>query len=538
MSSYCATARTLRLLAAAAAVIALCSAQSDIGSVVNRAAEQARRTFDAPGIAVAVVKDGKVVWAQGYGVRRIGHPEPVTARSLFRIASNTKAFTAAALAMLVDEGKIHWDDRVIDRLPAFRMYDPYVTRELTVRDLLVHRSGLGLGAGDLMFFPPTDLSREEIVFRLRFLKPAASFRARYAYDNLLYLVAGQLIPAVTGQSWDDFVTRRILAPLGMSASGVSTHTLETASDVAIPHALADGKQVALEQENVDNNAPAGSIVSSVEDLAKWLVLQLNRGALWNQAGRVRLFSEAQSREMWSPQTVLPIAGLPAGSPAALAAIQPNFDAYGLGWHLCDLYGKKMVTHNGALAGYVSRVTLIPELQLGVVVLTNQEAEGAYQAVTYAILDRYFGRPETDWVTVFRDLEKQEQSAAAAAVKTAAGKRNTASRPSLPLAAYAGRYRDDWYGDVVIEEQAGKLVIRFTHTPALTGVLEHWQYDTFVARWNNRTLSADAFVTFSLKPDGAVDEVKMLPLSPLTDFSFDFQDLSLHPIRLGAADEHR
>jgi CubicO group peptidase (beta-lactamase class C family) len=524
MIDCCATGRTLRLLAGVSALAALCSAQPNLGPVVERA----RREFDVPGIAVAIVKDGKVVLARGYGVRRIGQPAPVTARSLFRIASNTKAFTAAALAILVDEGKIHWDDRVIDHLPAFQMYDPYVTREIAVRDLLVHRSGLGLGAGDLMFFPSTDLSRDEIVHRLRFFKPATSFRSRYAYDNLLYLVAGQLIPAVTGQSWDDFVTRRIFAPLGMSSSGVSTRTLETASDVAIPHSRVEGKLVALDRENVDNNAPAGSIVSCVEDMARWLILQLNHGTSWGPSGRVALFSEAQSREMWSPQTVLPMAALPSGSPAALAAIQPNFDTYGLGWHVRDLYGKKMVTHNGGLSGYVSRVTLIPELQLGIVVLTNQEATGAFEAVTYTILDHYFGRAETDWVAVFRDLEKKEQAEAAGTAGTAAAGRNPDSRPSLPLAAYAGRYRDAWYGDILIEERAGKLVIRFSHTPALAGTLEHWQYDTFVARWNNRTLAADAFVTFSLKPDGAIGEVRMLPVSPLTDFSFDFQDLLLRP----------
>jgi CubicO group peptidase (beta-lactamase class C family) len=529
MNGYCMTDRVFGLLAGLAAAAALAPAQPNLGDVVERA----RREFDVPGIAVAVVKDGKVVVAQGYGVRRTGQAEPVTARSLFRIASNTKAFTAAALAMLVDEGKIGWDDRVIDRLPGFQMYDPYVTREITIRDLLVHRSGLGLGAGDLMFFPPSDLSRQEIIYRLRFLKPTTSFRSRYAYDNLLYLVAGELIPAATGRSWDDFVRERIFVPLGMTASGTDTRTLETAPDVAIPHALVDGKLVPLEHENVDNNAPAGSIVSSVEDLAKWVTLQLNRGTWWGQTGRVQLFSEAQSREMWSPQTVLPLPDLPSGSPAALEAIQPNFNAYGLGWRLRDYRGKKMVTHGGELSGYVSRVTMIPELRLGIVVLTNQEATGAFEAVTYRILDYYFGRAETDWVTIFHDLAKNQQSAGEGAVQAAAARRNLESHPSLPLATYAGRYRDAWYGDVLIEVRAGGLTISFTHSAALTGTLEHWQYDTFVARWNDRSLAADAYVTFSLGPDGAIDKVKMRPVSPLTDFSFDFQDLVLRRVASNA-----
>ena len=250
MTSCCGKSSLLALLAAAAAL-----AQEPVDRVVERA----RAEFDVPGIAVAIVKDGKVVLAKGYGVRRVGSPEPVTAHSLFRIASNTKAFTTAALAILVDEGKIHWGDRVVDLMPSFQMYDPYVTREMTVTDLLVHRSGLGLGEGDLMFFPPTDLTREEIIRRLRFLKPATSFRSSYAYDNLLYLVAGQLIPAVTGTSWDDFVRQRIFAPLHMTNTFTRAEALESSRDVAIPHSRNGGKLEALPHENVDNNAPAGSI---------------------------------------------------------------------------------------------------------------------------------------------------------------------------------------------------------------------------------------------------------------------------------------
>jgi CubicO group peptidase (beta-lactamase class C family) len=481
---------------------------------IDRTVERARREFEVPGIAVAVVKDGRVVVAKGYGVRKLGETAPVTAESLFRIASNTKAFTTAALAMLVDEGKIRWDDRVIDQMPEFQMYDPYVTHEMTIRDLLVHRSGLGLGAGDLMFWPATDFTRDQIIRRIRFLKPASSFRSRYAYDNLLYLVAGQMIPRITGESWEEFVHERIFAPLGMSHTNASTPELAAAADVAIPHALADGKLVALAQTNHDNNAPAGSINSCAADLAKWMIAQLGRGAY--SGGR--LFSEAQSKEMWSPQTILPIADLPKGAPAAL---KPMFSAYGLGWMLRDWRGKKMVYHTGSLAGYVSRTTLIPELGLGVVVLTNQEAEAAHAAIAYTIVDHYLGAPEIDWVSALRDTVPREP---------APPRRNAASKPSLPLAAYAGRYRDAWYGDVMVEQSGEGLSISFTHTKQLAGGLEHWQYDTFVARWKDRTLNADAFVTFSLGPDGKIEEVKVKPVSPLTDFSFDFEDLVLEPVR--------
>jgi CubicO group peptidase (beta-lactamase class C family) len=509
MSSCCARSSFLLLASLAAAF-----AQDPVDRIVERA----RSAFDVPGIAVAVVKDGKVVLVKGYGVRRVGHPEPVTAHSLFRIASNTKAFTTAALGILVDEGKIHWDDRVVDLMPSFQMYDPYVTREMTVTDLLVHRSGLGLGEGDLMFFPPTDLTREEILRRLRFLKPATSFRSSYAYDNLLYLVAGQLIPAVTGTSWDDFVKQRIFAPLHMTNSFTKTEALESGSDVAIPHSRLGGKLEALAHENVDNNAPAGSVISCAADLAQWMILQLGRG----QAGGVRLFSEAQSRKLWTPQTILPI------TPSA-PVLEPNFYDYGLGWFLRDYRGKKMVYHTGVLAGYVSRTTLLPDLNLGIVVLTNAEEEGAHGAIAFTVVDQYLQAPATDWVATFRGLAKKEEAENERLAQAGAVRKGT-SRPSLPLSQYAGRYRDAWYGDVLIEEYGGKLGIRFTHSPSLVGELEPWQYDTFVARWKNRSLGADAYVTFSLNPDGSIEEAKMKPVSPATDFSFDFQDLLLRPVR--------
>jgi CubicO group peptidase (beta-lactamase class C family) len=504
---------------------AVCPAQDYVDQVVERA----RKEFLVPGIAVAIVKDGHLVLVKGYGVRKLGEPEPVTPHSLFRIASNTKAFTAAALAMLVDEGKLRWDDAVIQHMRDFQMYDPYVTRELTVRDLLVHRSGLGLGAGDLMFVPPSDLSRQEIIRRLRFVKPVASFRSRFAYDNLLLLVAGQLIPAVTGKSWDDFVKERIFTSLGMTSTSTSSRVFKTASDVAISHCKVDGKLEPLPPEEFDNNGPSCAIGSCVADMAKWVTVQLNHGDM----GTSRLFSEAQSREMWSPQAIIPASDPLSGSPAALGPLRPSSSAYGLGWVLTDYRGKKLVSHSGDLWAYLSRVTMVPDLKLGIVVLTNQQAGGASQAVTYTILDHYLNAPETDWVAPFLAQARKGEADAEEAVKKAAAKRNANSRPSLPSASYAGRYRDAWYGDMVIEEHSGKLTISFTHSHRLTGDLEHWQYDTFVARWRDRTLEADAYVTFSLKPDGLIDEVKMEPVSPLTDWSFDFQELLFRPVAADA-----
>lgn len=509
----------MRLLAVLA--LALASAafgQPDLDPLVERV----RRDFEVPGIAVVIVKDGKVVHAKGYGVRKLGEAAPVTPNTLFGVASNTKAMTAAALAILADEGKLAWDDPVTKHMPAFQMYDAYVTCEMAVRDLLVHRSGLGLGAGDLMFFPSSDLSREEIVKRLRFVKPATSFRSRYAYDNILYPVAGQLIPAITGKTWDDFLRERIHLPLGMTATRTGVGLLKPRDEVASPHARAEGKLQPVSMTNLDNNGPAGSVQSSIHDMTRWVMAQLNGGELDGK----RIFSQRQSREMWSPQTITPV-----GEPRhpALAAVRPMFSAYGRGWMLADYRGRKMVWHTGGLSGMVTRVTMIPDLNLGVIVLTNQESGGAFNAITYTVLDHYLGAAATDWPQVFLDTAKKQVADAEATISKQQAGRKAESRPSLPLAAYAGRYRDAWYGDVVSEQRGEELRIRFTHSPLLDGALDHWQYDTFIARWDDRSLLADAYVTFSLKPDGAIDQVKMVAVSPLTDFSFDFHDLLLKPV---------
>ena len=489
----------------------------EIDSVVARVLKD----FEVPGLAVAIVKDGKVLLSKGYGVRKLGESAPVDENTLFGIASNTKAFTSAALAMLVDEGKITWDDPVTKHLPSFQLYDPYVTREMTIRDLLTHRSGLGLGAGDLLWWPPTDYSREEIIRRFRYVKPATSFRSRYAYDNVLYMIAGQIVAAVSGKSWDDFIKERIFNPLGMTTSNTSIAALTGSRDAASPHARVEGTLKVIAPQPLENVGPAGSINSSVAEMAKWLIAQLNRGQLSD--GR-RLFSERQSREMWSAQTITPL----GDPPPHLAALKANFSAYGLGWGLTEYRGFKTVSHTGGLLGYVSRVTLVPDLNLGVVVLTNQQSGGAFQSLTYEILDHYMKAPDTDWVAAFKRSEEIGVARAAEVTKRQAATRAADSKPSLPLAKYAGRYTDAWYGEITIDMVGDKLAIRFSHTPALVGDLEHWQHNTFIARWRDRSLDADAFVNFALKPDGSIEQMKMVAVSPLTDFSFDFHDLLFTP----------
>jgi CubicO group peptidase (beta-lactamase class C family) len=489
--------------------------------------ERTMKTFNVPGVAVAIVKDGKVVHAKGYGVRKVGEAARVDERTLFGIASNTKAFTTAALAMLAEEGKLSWDDPVVSHLPEFQMHDPYVTREMRIRDLVTHRSGLGLGAGDLLVFPETTYTRDEIVRRIRHLRPVSSFRTKYDYDNLLYLVAGQIIPAVTGKSWDDFVRERILVPLGMTDTATTIAALHGGTNVAAPHSVVDGSLRAIRAQGIDNAGPAASINSSVADLAKWMIVQLDAGSLTSlkPGSEARLFSAASSREMWTPQTILPLADPPPG----FEAMRSNFAAYGLGWVLNEYHGHKVASHTGGLSGYVSKTTLIPGMKIGVVVLTNQEEGAAFQAISLRAIDAMLGRPETDWVALYAERRRKQVADAEASVGEAGAKRAASSKPSLPIEKYAGVYRDPWRDDVTIALESGKLVMRFPRTELLVGDLEHWQYDTFVARWRDRSLHADAYVTFSLKPDGTIDEMKMLPVSPLTDFSFDFQDLLFRPV---------
>lgn len=494
---------------------------------LDNVVEHARKEFNVPGIAVAVVKDGKVVVEKGYGVRRLGGPSPVTPHTLFGIASNSKAFTSAALATLVDEGKLDWDDRVVDRLPGFQMSDAYVTREMRIRDLLCHRSGLTLGAGDLMFWPASDLTSTQINYRLRFIPLGAGFRGAYAYDNILYNVAGALIQQISEKSWSEFIRERFFVPLNMRDSKTSIRDIDASTDVVAPHALDDGKLQALEHEPLDNNPAAGAIVSSADDMSRWVIALLNKGALDN--GK-RLFSERQARILWTPLTILPI----ADAPAELADVQPHLADYAMGEVLRDYRGRLLVFHTGGLQGMVSIVAMLPELNVGVVVLTNQEEVGAFQSIANTVLDHYLGAPPKDWVAAFAAVAKRRREEGEKTVRDAAGKRDPSSKPSLPLDAYAGRYRDPWYGDIIVEAKGDALAIRFTHTPRLTGKLEHWQQDTFIARWDDRSLLADAYVTFSLDPDATIERVKMKAVSPLTDFSFDFQDLVLKPVAKNAA----
>jgi len=483
--------------------------------------ERARSTFDVPGISLAIVKDNAVITARGYGVRKLGDPTAVDAGTLFAIASNSKVFTAAALGVLVEEGKIAWDAPVIRYLPWFRMSDPFVTREMTIRDLLVHRSGLGLGAGDLLWWPPSTYRRRDVAERLGFIPLATSFRSAYAYDNVLYLVAGEVIEATSGMSWEDFIRTRILARVGMKASQPRFDTTANGGNVASPHARIDERVRVVNPFASDNTNPAGGILSNATDMAAWMRVLLDRGQL---ADGTRLFSERTWREISTLVTPMPN----PDPPAELAPLKSFVSGYALGLNVREYRGRLVLTHTGGLPGFVSRVFVMPDIGLGVSVLTNQESGEAFNAIAYFVADAFLGAPPTDWVAAYNAVRGRGLANVAAAELKSTQARDITSKPSLSLARYAGTYTDAWYGDIVIEESGGRLSMRFSKTPALAGTMEHWQHDTFVVRWTDRELRADAFVTFALKPDGSIEQAKMEAVSPSTDFSFDFQDLLLRP----------
>ena len=487
---------------------------------IDSVAERARRTFDVPGIAVCVIKDGKVIHSKGYGVRSLRTGQPVDENTLFGIASNSKAFTTAALGMLVDEGKLSWDDKVRKFIPEFKLFDPYVTEEFTIRDLLCHRSGLGLGAGDLMFFPDgSDFTVQDILHNLQYLKPVTSFRSQYAYDNNLYIVAGEVVARASGMSWQDFIDKKILQPVGLSHSASTFVRLRDSSDVIDGHSRVEGKMLAIPRHRGEVDNAAGGIYSCISDLSKWVLLHLDHGKYGPDS--TRLFSEAVLRERWAPQTILPIGGP--------GPYNTHFAAYGLGFGLSDVKGYRQISHTGGLEGMVTQITMIPELHLGIIVLTNAEEGAAFSAITNQIKDSYLGITGTDRVSEYAAGRKRQLAGAKQVTDSIWSEvaKASAAAKTTDLQLYAGLYKDDWFGDVKISVRNGHLWFESKRSPQLTGEMLPYKGNSFIAKWLNRSMDADAYVIFSLDERGIATGIKMKPVSPLTDFSYDFQDLDLH-----------
>jgi CubicO group peptidase (beta-lactamase class C family) len=519
----------MRLLAAAILAVLPAVAGAAPPSGFDRRVEAVMKASDVPGATVAIVEGDKVTLARGYGRRALGSAESVDADTLFQIGSTTKAFTAAALAILVEDGKLGWDDRVIDRLPDFRMYDPWVTREITIRDLLVHRSGLGRGQGDLMFVPSTGISRADLVRRIRHLKPATSFRSGFAYDNVLYAVAGQVIETVTGKSWEDFVEARIFQPLGMKTAVTNDVDRLVAPNRAFPHGRVGELRGVGPQERFDekrvalgaNVGPAGAIASGANDLARWLATQLAAGRI--PGSGEPLFSEASSREMWQP--VVPVPAQPFPPPLTDATAQ--FQGYALGWSVRDYRGHKIIQHSGGTLGFRAIVAIIPGRNVAYAIANNSEDNEFTAGLHFELLDHYLGLPKHDWPKAFKEFFDARNAAGLEAQRKAAADRPP-SKPSLPPAGYAGAYADPWYGPIAITEAGGTLTIDFRQTPGMVAPLEHWAYDTFVARWPD-PLIEPAFVTFALDAAGKPARITMKAYSPVADFSFDYHDLEITPV---------
>lgn len=526
--------RTCRKILALWCLMAACTAtgygqrkQSQLPPGLDAYIEKVLEAFHVPGLSIAVVKDGRVVLTKGYGVRKTGSGLPVDAHTLFPIASNSKAFTATALGILAERGKLQWEDRVIDHLPWFRLSDPYVTREITIKDLLVHNSGLAPYAGDLLQFPVTTFTRGEIVEKIRHLPLANSFRSAYAYDNVLYLVAGEVIKAVSGLEWEDFIRQEILGPVGMSETLHRFSLFQEQSNAAASH-IPDSKgnisvlETFFEEGMSDKSNPAGGIVSNAADMAKWMQLQLDSGK--TGTGKA-LFQPATTALLWQGVNPMPELNVPAW----IAPARTSLNAYALGFRVYMNRGTKVVTHGGKLDGFVSCVMMFPEINLGITVLTNQESSNAYYAIIHHIAGYYLKTGPFDWMTGYRRQEDAKFARFSEMEQQALGKRDSSSRPALPLEKYCGTYRDPWYGDITITMKDGALHMKFSHTPVFYGKLEHWQYETFIVRWDHREVRGDAFITFSLTPEGKIDAAKMKAVSPLTDVSLDFHDLDLKPV---------
>ncbi len=492
---------------------------------IDSLVEKTLKTFDVPGIAVAVVKDGKIIHAKGYGVRSLNTKQKVDENTLFGIASNSKAFTVAALGMLIDEGKLKWDDKVTDYIPEFKLYSPYVTDAFTIRDLLTHRSGLGLGAGDLMFWPDSNnFALKDVIHNLRYLKPVSAFRTKYDYDNLLYIVAGTVVSRVSGMAWEDFIEAKIMQPLGMTQSAASYKRVKNKINVIDPHAPVNGVVKVIRRDWSQVADPAGGIYSNLTDMSKWIIMQMNNGK-YGEGLKNQLFSEDIHEDMWTPQTIIPVHGP--------TTYNTHFASYGLGWFLSDEKGYKVPTHTGGLAGIVTQVTLIPEMKLGIIVFTNQQSGAAFTTITNTIKDSYYGIKGMDRIKQYHDRVVAREADAKKITDgiwkeiDAAQKKNT-TKTDVNL--YVGTYNDTWFGNVDISIKNGKLWFDSKRSFLLSGEMLPYKGNTFIVKWNDRSLDADAYVIFDLDNEGKPSEMKMKPISPLTDFSFDFQDLDFKRVK--------
>lgn len=434
---------------------------------IDALVEKAQKQWKVPGLSVAVVKDGEVFLSKGYGVLEQGKKEKVDSETLFAIASNTKGFISSAIATLIADGKLDWDDKVTTYLPYFEMYDPYVTHDLTIRDLLCHRVGLGTFSGDAIWYK-SQLPAEEIVKLAKHVPQAYAFRGGYGYSNLMFIAAGEVIKAVTGQSWNEYVKESFFQPLGMDRTITSTNELATKGNAATPHKTKLNENTPISWANWDNMGAAGGIISSANDMAKWMIMHLKNGVV----DRDTLLHPVQQNTLWTLHNNYPL------SERGKKLIPGrHFNGYGLGYGLQDYFGRMIVSHGGGYDGMYSRVAMMPDEKLGVVVLTNSMS-GISTSLTYAIFNLFIKEDEENWISRFYQPQKEDER-----IVKLKEERRTGTEPNLSLTEYAGDYYADMYGDIFIKQESGKLRLYFSHSPDLSATLTHWHYDTWQIEWD-------------------------------------------------------
>lgn len=483
--------------------------------------QQTLKTFDVPGISVGIIKDGQIVYAKGHGTASLITGRKMDEQTLVGIASNSKGFTSTALAILADEGKLSWDDKVSKFLPEFRMYDPYVSQEITIKDLLTHRSGLGLGQGDLMFFPDGGtLTLPELLHRVRFLQPEHSFREKLDYNNIMFIVAGEVISRISGLSWADFIEQKIMKPVGMTQSFGSYNRAKKAgvTNIIDAHAPVDGKAVAVPHDWNETANAAGGIVSNISDMLRWADFLMN--GFTTKDGK-KLVSDRQIAQLWQIQM-----------PATVALKNPydtsNY-GYGLGWFISDVKGHKQVQHTGGLIGTVTQFTLIPDMKLGIVVLTNQQQGNAFNTITNTVKDAYLGIPDRQWLQNLGERYRKSNATYDQQKKDAyatAAKFSKITQAQMKTDQITGTYTDPWFGDVQISGSANALRLTCQTSPRLKGSLIPYSASAFIIKWDDRSYDADAYLFAEMDESGKVQSLKIKPISDVTDFSFDFEDLHL------------
>lgn len=489
-------------------------------SVLDTLIYNSLKKFNVAGVAVAIVKDGKVVFEKGFGVKSVETNSPVDVHTNFQIASNSKAFTTAALAILVDEKKISWSDKVVKYLPEFKMYDNYVTENFMIEDLLCHRSGLGLGAGDLMDFPDgTDFTIKDKLTFAQYFKPASPFRTKWDYDNQLFVVAGELIARISGMSWEQFIQTRILDQLEMKNSFASLDAMKDKSNMSMAHSTTNGKIKTINWFKEIINGAAGGVVSNVNDMSKWMITQLNKGKYGSNLEK-QIFSIARQKEMWKIHSVLDANYSPR--------YNQHFAGYGLGWFLADKKGNLEVSHTGGLPGMLTSVLLMPDLKLGIVILTNTQSGGGslFTAIQQTILDSYLGLDDYHWIDKYVKMEAGNTNNIDGATAKVWEAVAVAKDTKVNVANYIGIYEDKWFGKVEVFLKNKQLWFKAYRSPKLNGPMFFYKDNTFAIKWEYQDMPADAFANFSLNKNGKGQTIKMKGISADIDFSFDFQDLDL------------